>query len=244
MKKILGYLFVALIVCFVFKNWDKLTDMDKLLNNVVNENNNTNEVVDILQNNDAIIINHIDSLSNSINNLNKKVDTNIKSVKNELNDLRVEIDNINERDNNFHSTNWHYYRSLDKISGYYKNICHTTSDCIDLYDNSVTDLTLRVVDSPKKITISLSNGEFKFDKNNKSKIIVLFNQGFTDIRLVFNITRCSDLNNVAIINDYGTFIKHIKDTNRFVIRTELKKQIDSCDFEFQSQKTLDETTRG
>ena len=257
-KKVLACVFVVLVIGFVYNNWDRLTNLDRLLNNVVDKNNETTQVVNRLTRNEEAITNSIDSLSKSIKEVNNNVDRRFNSLDNKINkvkkDLQNEMNELREQveEEEILTTNWHYYRKLDKVSQYYTNICQTTSDEVEIWDdenrcNVNSNLTLKINDTPNntfKITLALTDGYFRFNNKGESKIIVNFNNGFTNTRLAFDIVKLSDRTDVALIKDYRTFIKNVKNVNTFVIRTNIYKQVDEVDFEFSSQKTLDETTRG
>ena len=248
MKKILGYILIVVIIGFVYKNWDRLTDLDKMLNNAVTETTKTNDVVSALIENNNKIINRLDTLSNNVKELESNVDKKIKNIRN---DFKVEMETIKkELKEEFKTeetyTSWNYYRELDKLTDYYTNHCNISSDDVKLYNESLSYMTLTISDTSKntyKINISLSHGSFNF-KNGKSKIVGRFNNGFNDIIKTFEITQNTQRNNIAVINNSFEFINNVKKVNNFIIRTNMINEIDNIDYVFDSNKTLDETTRG
>ena len=87
-KKVLACVFVVLVIGFVYNNWDRLTNLDRLLNNVVDKNNETTQVVNRLTRNEEAIINSIDSLSKSIKEVNNNVDRRFNSLDNKINKVK------------------------------------------------------------------------------------------------------------------------------------------------------------
>ena len=220
MKKILGYIFIVVIIGFVYKNWDRLTDLDKMLNNAVTETTKTNDVVSALIENNNKIINRLDTLSNSIKDLESNVDNKIKNIRKDFNTLKEEI----KEEKTY--TSWNYYRELDKLTDYYTNHCDISSNDVKLYNESLSYMTLTISDTPKntyKINISLSQGSFNF-KNCKSKIVVRFNNGFNDIIKTFEITQNTQRNNIAVITNSFEFINNVKKVNNFIISLKIRKQ--------------------